>query len=262
MARVWLAECSASHKACRNQKQHRRPTRLVSVGHNAVRLVITESLQSPPQYATLSYCWGRIPFLKLARSNLDAFMDRIPQNNLPQTFNDAITVARKLKIEYVWIDALCIIQDDDASENDWAKEAGHMSSVYGGAFVNLAATTALSVHEGFLQRPRSHGGFVAEVTTTESSRVQCFHSVRVFEKAVTNTHLAGRAWAFQERLLPARTIFFGDTGLFWTCRYRCCSEFLPEGLGSRWFKGSCGICDISFPFRRWDPVVYNHNQIR
>lgn len=159
MARTWLADCSDSHEDCRNKKAYRQPTRLISVGHDAVCLVITKNLKSPPQYATLSYCWGQQPFTTLTRDNIQSFMDHIPQNDLPRTFTDAFEVARQLEIQYIWIDALCIIQDDnvDAANNDWAKEAGHMSSVYGGAYVNLAATTATDVRQGFLQNPEDRG---------------------------------------------------------------------------------------------------------
>ena len=42
------------------------------------------------------------------------------------------------------------------------------------------------------------------------------------------THLA--TWALQERLLPARTLYIGNSGIFWECRSGTRSEFLPDGL--------------------------------
>lgn len=94
-------------------------------------------------------------------------MDRIPQDEFPPTFTDAFEVARQLEIRHIWIDALCTIQNDDpnAPNHDWTKEAGHMSSVYGGAYLNLAATTATSRYQGFLRRPENPVGFVAEIRT-------------------------------------------------------------------------------------------------
>lgn len=194
LAKIWLKRCSVSHENCRNQRQHRRPTRLVSLGNDAVRLVLAENLQTMPEYATLSYCWGLEPVTKLTSSNLRSFMDHIPMGDLPRTLVDAIDAARQLGLQYIWIDALCIIQDDILKPNgDWAKEAGNMASVYGGAHVNLAATTASGVHQGFLRNPQGPDGFVAEVTTAECCRVQDFYSPNVIEKAVTKTHLAKRA---------------------------------------------------------------------
>lgn len=55
---------------------------------------------------------------------------------LPQTFRDAVTLAKVLAIKYLWIDSLCTIQD---SLEDWARECSRMTDVYLGYFVNVAA---------------------------------------------------------------------------------------------------------------------------
>lgn len=262
MARTWLADCCDSHEKCRNKKVYRPPTRLISIEHEVVRLVVTETLESPPQYATLSYCWGQQPFTKLTRDNYESFQVRIPQNGLPRTFTDAFEVARQLGIRYIWIDALCIIQDDDpnATNNDWAKEAGYMSSVYGGACVSIAATTATSPHQGFLQAPENHEGFVAEVTQDGCRKLRNFYRPRAFSEATSKSHLAGRAWTFQERILPARTIYFGDNGLFWGCRSLRCAESAPDGDSgdddfSKYFSGT----NLEDKPWRWDRIVSDYS---
>lgn len=227
---MWLVRCSGSHECLRGKKQHRPPTRLVSIGHGAVKLVVTASLPMPPRYATLSYCWGSEPFTMLTNDNMDMFLDHIPLGELPRTFSDAIDASRRLGIDYIWIDSLCIIQKEE-DNRDWAREAGHMSAVYGGSFINLAASTATSVQEGFLRRPKHYsGGFVARVTTNDYCRLQSFHSGQVYRESTADTYLATRAWAFQEKLLSPRTIYFGDSGLFWECRHHISSESVPEGF--------------------------------
>lgn len=254
---MWLAICSESHQSCRSEQQHRPPSRLVSIGSNAVKLVITKGLQTLPRYATLSYCWGQKPFTKLKRHNLDIFLDRgIPLEELPQTFVDAIDVTRQLGLEFIWIDALCIIQEE-TDNIDWEIEAGHMRSVYGGSFVNLAASTATSVHSGFLQRPKYHTGFIARVTTSDRCTVQRFQCASIYEEATTETHLASRAWAFQERLLPPRTIHFGDMGLFWECRSQISSEFLPDALSD--LRGSILISPEQEPLD-WTRIVSQYSR--
>ncbi|KAI3401211.1 hypothetical protein diail_11917 [Diaporthe ilicicola] len=166
----------------------------------------------------------------LTQDNVDLFLDHIPLDELPRTFRDAIYASRRLGIDFIWIDALCIIQGEVHS-SDWANEAGHMSDIYGGTFLNLAASTATSVHEGFFQRKKYHnGGFIARVTTSDYCRQQNFHSRMAYEESTTDSYLATRAWAFQEKLLSPRTIYFGDTGLFWECRSHMGSEFLPDGF--------------------------------
>lgn len=217
---------------------------MVSVGQNVVKLVITELLPTTPRYATLSYCWGSKSFTTLTRDNLSLFLHHIPPDELPPTFCDAIDASRRLGIDYIWIDALCIIQNDaDSSPSDWEKESGRMAAIYGGSFVTLAATTATSVHEGFLHRPQHNlysGGFIAKVTTDNCCRIQNFHSQQVYPESTTNTHLATRAWALQERLLSSRIIYFGDRGLFWECREHISSEYLPTGLPDLLFKKTIG----------------------
>lgn len=207
----------------------------MAIGHNAVRLVVTASLPALPRYATLSYCWGREEFSKLNQGNMNLFFDHISPETLPQTFNDAIHAARQLGLEFIWIDALCIIQEQ-ITNRDWEIEAGNMKSVYGGDFINLAASDATSVRQGFLERTKYlRGGFVARLTTREYCTVHMFHDLHFYEDATAETHLAGRAWTLQERLLPPRTIYFGANGVFWECRSQISSEFLLDATAPSLF---------------------------
>lgn len=105
-----------------------------------------------------------------------------------------------------------------------------MSPVYGGTSVNLEASVATSVYEGFLHSPKHHGGFTTRITTSVYCRVQSFYTHEAYAESATNTHLAMRAWAFQEKLLSPRTIHFGDTGQFWECRSHVGSQFNPDGF--------------------------------
>jgi hypothetical protein len=68
-------------------------------------------------------------------------------SNLPQTLQDAISLTRALGLSYLWIDTLCILQDDAA---DLEKECALMEKVYSQAEVVLVAQDAKSVYEGFL----------------------------------------------------------------------------------------------------------------
>ncbi|KAK7999111.1 hypothetical protein PG991_014786 [Apiospora marii] len=180
---------------------------------------------------------GNEPFEKLTADALTVFLRDIPFQDLPKTFQDAINVTRRLGLEYVWIDALCIIQNQQVGrgeETDWEKEAGKMESVYGGAHVGLAASDASDVHGGFFRKPPHHnGGFSARVSSKGCSRIQCFYESDTYEKSSQDTYLAGRAWALQEKLLAARTISFGRGGMFWECKSTIKSEYLPGGVEYR-----------------------------
>lgn len=157
-------------------------------------------------------------------------MDSIALDSLPKTIKEAIYLARRLDLEYIWIDALCIIQQQK-DNSDWIRESSRMRSVYGGSYITLAASTAANVYEGGLEVPLYHcGGFCARVTSTQWCRVQTFFSDHAYQEASIHTPLATRAWAFQEKLLSPRIIYFGSNGLFWECRSIIASQYLPDGF--------------------------------
>ena len=155
-------------------------------------------------------------------------MKAIPFERLPNTFKHAIEIAQRLGLDYLWIDSLCIIQDD---EDDWQKESALMSSVYGGSTITIAASSARDSSQGcFLKLPNFSGGLRARITDGGRQRVQDFRSEEVYSLSTFETHLGTRAWALQEKILPPRTIHFSDRGAFWECRTTIASEYLPDGF--------------------------------
>jgi hypothetical protein len=167
--------------------------------------------------------------LKLLKENFNAFAQCIEFEQLPWTFKDALKITRELGLNYLWIDSLCIIQD---SEKDWQVEAGQMSSVYGGSYVNIAASSAKGAHEGCLSRSEDKiDGFQARAKAAgHPSAVVQFERLDVYRKAVTYSHLATRAWTFQEKILPRRTIHFGHGSTLWECAGKVATVDLPGGL--------------------------------
>jgi hypothetical protein len=49
---------------------------------------------------------------KLTKANIGALYEELPKERLCKTFTDALTVLRAVEINHLWIDSLCIIQDD------------------------------------------------------------------------------------------------------------------------------------------------------
>jgi hypothetical protein len=94
-------------------------------------------------WLSLSYCCGGEPTLKLCLGNLDELKSEIFLDTLDPIIRDAILVSRALGVPYIWIDALCIIQDDN--KKDWAEQATKMNQVYGGSILTLGAASAKSV---------------------------------------------------------------------------------------------------------------------
>ena len=139
-----------SHKSCTHPSTlHYCPTRLVHFSafdlQVSPRLVLAADLPCDTQYATLSHCWDNIELFQLKRENFGSLRKCIPRNLLCKTFQDAIRIAQGLGLEYLWIDSLCIIQDDI---EDWRKELASVSKVYGFSTINIAAPGAINGNVG------------------------------------------------------------------------------------------------------------------
>ena len=151
LARGWLSECLSHHTRCKHvtRVEDYSPTRLIEVRANSskheLRLYSTSNGPMNEPYMTLSHCWGKHPCLRLTSSTHDRLQKGFALAELPPTFQDAIMVTRALGINYLWIDALCIIQD---SVLDWRHEATLMSQVYSNSRCNISALDARDSTEG------------------------------------------------------------------------------------------------------------------
>ena len=94
------------------------PTRLIDVSDEQPKLCLSENIEPDTSYVALSHCWGSLDFLTLKKSNIKIFQNQIPDLALTKTFRDAVHITQYLGFRYLWIDSLCIIQDDTA---DWAR---------------------------------------------------------------------------------------------------------------------------------------------
>jgi hypothetical protein len=155
LLREWLRVCNESHDdhALASREVKVLPTRVLDVGDienpNRLRLYLPEGKQG--RYIALSHCWGQITPLSTTKSTIEDLRIGIEFDQLPKTFQDAVVTTRKLNVQYLWIDSLCIIQDND---EDWIRESGKMETVFASAYCTIAATSAKNSTEGFLV-PRS-----------------------------------------------------------------------------------------------------------
>ncbi|KAF4633388.1 hypothetical protein G7Y89_g4725 [Cudoniella acicularis] len=160
VAKNWLKECVDKHDHCGQAGSQVLPTRLLCLRENRIYLIHT--VQNPGtqlQYATLSHCWGAIDFFKLCQDNFQDLQECVPEKELTGTFRDAVYVTRYLGLEYLWIDSICIIQDD---EQDWEREPALMSGVYGGSTINIAAANSLDGNGGCLYNDTDHAATIAK----------------------------------------------------------------------------------------------------
>lgn len=228
LARRWTSNCLQFHPGCNVERPLSYPSRLLYIAVDPVRLVVTTRWTDRPLYATLSHCWGMAKFETLETANFDELQRGVPDRLLSKTFVHAVQITRAAGFAYLWIDSLCIIQD---SNEDWESEASMMASVYGGSSLNIAASSARDGTDGCFLKPLDHaGGFTARICTNGEKEVVDFSPGDEYEKNVTESHLATRAWTVQEKVLPPRTLHCGDQGFFWECRTQIASEYFPDGF--------------------------------
>jgi hypothetical protein len=276
MARTWLSQCLHSHQrqvvpeGISDREAAACPIRSANTAYAAGRLLkITPShifavpgSEVTESYATLSYSWGEGPQWpwgphRIARQSLDAMVRQgLCRRSLPKTISDAMCVTEKLGLRFLWVDALCILQDD----KDFLVESVKMGTIYAQALINIAAGHGTDSAAGlFNQRSRSqHYSFSVciPVDAHVDDKVSRLYFCQRREPkpnfgdpslpAYLNTEpdaylaevdkgpLAQRAWVCQERICSPRTLHFGATQLFWQCNQATRTE---DNLGTINTKG-------------------------
>ncbi|KAI1206879.1 heterokaryon incompatibility protein-domain-containing protein [Annulohypoxylon truncatum] len=142
--RGWFQNCIDNHHGCPKPKSDVLPTRLIEIqSGNCLRLA-TRVQEGP--YVALSYCRGGPQKLALVRKNVNNMAKGFKESDLPLTLQHGIALTRKLGLRYIWIDSLCIIQDDDG---DKLRELPKMISNYQNAYITIGSGSP-SCCDGFL----------------------------------------------------------------------------------------------------------------
>ncbi|PKS05522.1 hypothetical protein jhhlp_008213 [Lomentospora prolificans] len=222
VALEWHRACRESHQMCNLMGPRHTfiPTRLIDVGASGdvewKLCVKHEDILGAPDYATLSYRWGSDPSIALRTSNLDSFRHGQPISNLPLTFRDAITVARRFEIRYLWIDSLCILQD---SPEDWTRESVKMHEVYTHSACNIMASAADSPQGGLFRTRAADDALTGFVKLDRLGRDPVKFDMwdEYYIERLTHGPLTHRGWIFQERFLSPRALHFTEGQLVWEC---------------------------------------------
>jgi hypothetical protein len=227
--RQWYQACINHHLNCLKPGVGRLPTRLLHLEKDSLRLCHSSEIPCGTQYATLSHCWGGLESLKLLKSNYKEFILDIPRDQLSKNFTDAIQITKSLNLSYLWIDSLCIVQDDP---EDWRHEAVLMSEVYGHSSINIAAADAENGKIGcFFQRnPRDIRPLRIKLVKQSSLGDYVIFDLYAQTERIQSGALIKRAWAFQERFLSPRTLHFTCSQVFWECNRQIASEVFPTGF--------------------------------
>ncbi|KAI7786223.1 HET-domain-containing protein [Diaporthe eres] len=230
------------------------PRRLINVSLETPRLAMRKDIlqsgrSSDFKYAALSYCWGSGESqAKTTSATLNDRQAGISATEMPPTLRDAIRVTRALGISFLWVDALCILQDDIS---DWEQQCAEMHTIYGSAQVTLCVANTRSCNEGFLQQtspyvripfqslrePDIAGSFLVQYINLVSGdryriRPPIYQSRQLLHSDVGESQWHQRGWVFQENKIS-----------YDASRFSYAADILPALSGlARLFKNRLKDC--------------------
>jgi hypothetical protein len=225
----WLMRCEQDHLRCRSVAAF-LPKRLLAIKSDdvvclveqATLAALPEAGQASTRYACVSHCWGRTRSKHITyHHNLASNLGGIPIAELPVTFRHAIEIVQALGIEYLWIDSLCIIQDDI---EDWDIHVELMADIYRSAYITLAAGDSIDDDGGFFLEadPKFNATRTLRMTGKDVGPVDLklrllpLHPDNMSSDPSTSP-LEERGWIFQERFLSRRFLCFKRNEIQWEC---------------------------------------------
>ncbi|KAH6957419.1 heterokaryon incompatibility protein-domain-containing protein, partial [Fusarium avenaceum] len=242
VANRWIKTCEAKHSRCLKQaappEHAKMPTRLLGIGNadSKVWRIFQDPRHVP--YAAHSHRWSS-DTPELHTSNYKNYCNAQPDDALPQSYQDIISICRAIPIRYLWIDSLCIIQDDNGYE--LLREAPLMMDIYQYAFLTLSICwdfPGLSLFRRCrprsIPRPEPIGYNGERDCVSESDEWVFVEETRQQELQafVSGSPINQRAWVVQERCLSRRLLYLGNDQLYWECDGCTGSEVSPDSINN------------------------------
>jgi len=231
VVKKWKRICDAGHPECDRGA-------VLGDSHTAVRcpslLVDTELMRiceasERDRYIALSYVWGGSTQVKLSKSTLSGLMQERSllgseyNAKIPKTIQDAIGLVRELGERYLWVDTLCIIQDDEAHRG---AQLQAMASIYAGAMITIVAAQGWNADHGLLGIPgvSEPRRFHQELLGAADGHTFVYCP----DFAVEKTPWSQRGWTLQESLFSLRKLIFVGNSVEWQCHYAIFREDLVD----------------------------------
>ncbi|KAH8680519.1 heterokaryon incompatibility protein-domain-containing protein [Xylariales sp. PMI_506] len=241
----WIKNCDNTHEQCKvSEVPDQFPNRLLSIGRNAGDRIFVLETHDPSfvrdKYVTLSHCWGdprkgeELGF-KLSPHTIGdftSFKTGIEFTEMPKNFQEAVRIARSIGVQYIWIDALCILQDD----KEFLTEGHLMQRVYRNSFCNMAAVASENSKGGFFRARINTSKIIPQtVEVPSTSGIWAGRKWRIMPSdgwadKLLNQVLYHRGWVFQERILSPRILHFSEEQIFWDCATLSACETFPDRL--------------------------------
>ena len=145
LIKQWIRTCSAEHDRCHwpaLATAREQSIRLIDVqDHRINSATLTE------KYAALSYVWGPDTAPCLTRNSMSqcSSIGGLKDMAIPRTIMDAIQLVRSIGMRYLWVDSLCIVQNDD---DDKRQQLPIMDSIYINAELLIVAAAGSDANAG------------------------------------------------------------------------------------------------------------------
>lgn len=218
----WMEICESLRSTAGNtsmtDSKARKPPLLRFIDLRENKVV---TLEANHPYACLSYVWGGITqtqYTSVTKAILEAKNGLLDSSlSLPQTIRDAMEVARDIGLYYLWVDALCILQDNTA---DIARNVALMDKIYGEATLTIVASTNLNPHCGLpgvstVRRSKKQNREIVQGMHLSTS----FHDPRRRLQDIEDSVWNSRAWTYQERHLSSQCVYFTSCEMVFICDY-------------------------------------------
>ncbi|KEZ39450.1 hypothetical protein SAPIO_CDS9308 [Scedosporium apiospermum] len=189
------------------------------------RLIVER--QSNQRFIALSYVWGQVLVEPLSKGALPT--------GIPNVIRDAITLARKLRYRYLWVDQYCIDQDDQQMKHD---QISKMNQVYQAADLTIVAAAGEDANYGLPGvglRDRMVGQTTLEITTSLGEFELTATPVHPYE-AMSKSRWMQRGWTYQESYFSKRILVFTDDQVYYECRSCSSCESLDFEFKAGWFS--------------------------
>lgn len=296
-ARSCIESCQHNHKECRRSAAETRqgpetidpnslPSRLLQLIKKGSELQVKLIGQGSPEaiqreevsqqgFAILSYCWGGPQPVHLTQKRVAEFGAGTPISQLPTTLRDAAWYTHEIGLEYLWIDALCIIQDD---VEDKLRETSRVELYYSQSTVTLCAASAAKCSDGFLtsrgEDSTNHGigpiQLQAKTSSDASGSIQALAESEDLDPKRPQEPITLRGWTLQEVLISRRILIFSSRHLKFTCAVTnaCCTgpePMLKPRVATSFESQVVGVDILSdlgdCPARNvWDTIVIEYTR--
>lgn len=217
----WLLTCREQHqeKCGAAEFQHNsqaRPALLIDVTDNC----LVDGTGFSPEYVALSYVWGRTNQFFTTVENLERLI--VPNSlehirSIPQTIKQAVALTEALGSRYLWVDALCIVQDHESQQ----EQLNNMASIFANACLTIVLADGSNADAGFrglrdISSKRQATQRVVSIANPERKIVKP-SSRQVWSGSVL-VPWSSRAWTFQEEVCSRRVLYFAHDSVRWQCR--------------------------------------------